>query len=120
METEPIMEKINLPINIDAIKSGELADILPEFYELKNAVENSKDQWHQHETVFDHTLSVMSAMEKIFSGHEGLEKILNEKIDINNRKTLLEIASMFHDIGKKETMVLKDGFKRWFYKMRRS
>lgn len=106
------MDKITLPLDINAIKSGELINLLPEFYELKNSIENSEDRWHQDESVFDHALSVMGALEKIISEHKGLEKTLDQKIDTHNRKTLMEIAAMFHDIGKKETMTKEEEFTK--------
>jgi len=105
-------EKQRLILNAQDLKSGKLAESLPEFYELKDSVENSKDGWHQQETVFDHTLSVMEAMEKIFTDNKNLEVVFDKKIDSYSRKELLEIATAFHDIGKKEAMVKEDGFTK--------
>ncbi|MEK7680531.1 MAG: HD domain-containing protein [Patescibacteria group bacterium] len=85
----PLLNKRN-------IKAGKLADLIPEFYDLKNVVENN--HWHNHENVFDHSLSVL----------ENLEKMIN-KIKMR-RKNLLKIAALFHDIAKKETIVIQNDF----------
>lgn len=105
-------EKQRLILNAQDLKSGKLAEQLPEFYELKNSVENSKDGWHQQESVFDHTLSVMEAMEKILADNKNLENIFDKKIDNYSRRELLEIAAAFHDIGKKESMVKEGEFTK--------
>jgi UTP:GlnB (protein PII) uridylyltransferase len=104
------MERLNL--TTQDLKSGKLAELLPEFYELKNSVENSKDGWHQQESVFNHTLSVMEAMDKIFADNKNLEVIFGEKIDNYSKKELLEIATAFHDIGKKEAMIKEGEFTK--------
>ena len=106
------MDKIALPLNIKDVESGKLTEALPEFYNLKNYIENSRDRWHQQESVFDHTLSVMDALKKILSEYPALEKKFNQKIGKNTRRTLLEVATMFHDIGKKETMVKDEDFTK--------
>lgn len=94
------------------IVAGKLINLAPELYELQQAVENSADGWHDHESVFDHTLSVMSALEKILSNYRKLKRIFNKKIDKNTKKILLKVTTIFHDIGKKGTMVEQDGFTR--------
>ncbi len=58
------MDKINISIlNKRNIKSGKLAKLLPEFYELKKVIENN--EWHNQEPVFDYTLSVLGNLGKI-------------------------------------------------------
>lgn len=101
-----------LTLDVQDLRSGKLAELLPEFYELKNSVENSKDGWHQQEPVFDHTLSVLEALEKIFADNKNLEAEFNERIDNYTRKELLKIATTFHDIGKKEAMTKEGGFTK--------
>ncbi len=92
-------------LNKTNIISGKLKTLVPELYELKDVVENSNDGWHDNESVFDHTLSVISALEKLFLGAKGnIKKLLNQKIDKNTRKILLKVAAIFHDIAKKETI----------------
>ncbi len=85
------------------IKSGKLTPLIPEFYELKNVVENN--DWHHKENVFDHTLSVLDNLEKAFRNlNKATEQFLNKKIDGITRKNLLKVAALFHDIAKKETI----------------
>jgi len=86
------------------IKSGKLTSLIPEFYELKNVVENN--DWHHKENVFDHTLSVLDNLEKTLRNlNKATEQFLNKKIDGSARKNLLKVATLFHDIAKKETIV---------------
>jgi UTP:GlnB (protein PII) uridylyltransferase len=107
-----MQEKQPLILTVQDLKSGKFTKLLPEFYDSKNSVENSKDMWHQQESVFDHTLSVMEALEKIFSDNKNIESLFDKKIDNYTRKELLMIASAFHDIGKKEAMVKEGEFTR--------
>jgi UTP:GlnB (protein PII) uridylyltransferase len=101
-------EKPWLIFTAQDLKARKLADLLPEFYELAASIENSADGWHQQESVLDHTLNVLKALEKIVTDNKNLEAVLNKKVDNYTRKQLIEIAATFHDIGKKEAMV-KDG-----------
>ena len=64
-------------LNRANILAGKLKDLAPELYELQEAVEHSANGWHDHETVFDHTLLVMSAMEKILLDYRKLKYIFN-------------------------------------------
>ena len=105
-------EKQQLILTAQDLRSGKLTELLPEFYELKNYIENSKDGWHQQESVFNHTLSVMEAMEKIFTDNKNLEAVFDKKVDNYSRKELLEIAAVFHDIGKKEAMIKEGKFTK--------
>lgn len=93
-----------LILNKTNIKSGKLISLIPEFYELKNVVENN--DWHHKENVFDYTLSVFDNLEKAFRNlNKKTEQFLNKKIDNRTRKNLLKVAALFHDIAKKETLV---------------
>lgn len=83
--------------------------LIPYISELKDAVENSRDGWHQKESVFDHTLSVFSALQEIIAENKNLA-FLNEKIEKHTRKEILEVATILHDIGKKEAMIVDNGF----------
>jgi UTP:GlnB (protein PII) uridylyltransferase len=105
-------EKQRLILSAQDLRSGKLVESLPEFYELKDSVENSEDGWHQQEPVFDHTLSVMEALEKVFIDNNNLEAVFDKKIDNYSRKDLLEIAAAFHDIGKKEAMAKEGEFTK--------
>lgn len=100
------MKKNVSRLNRTNIVSGKLKELIPEFYELKNVIENTNDGWHDNESTFDHTIAVMSALEKMFLKASGrLKKTLNQKIDTNTRRILLKVAVIFHDIAKKETII---------------
>jgi len=102
------MQQIKLPdITIEKIKSRKLEKIIPEFYKLKDVVENNP--WHNQEPVFDHTLSVLANLEKIIQNlKKETKQTLNKIIEKNSRKNLLKFAALLHDIGKKETIVSLD------------
>jgi hypothetical protein len=73
------------------IKSGKLVNLIPEFYELKNVVENN--DWHHKENVFDHTLSVLDSLGKTLRNlNKETGQFLDKKIDGSTRKYLLKIA----------------------------
>ncbi len=91
------------------IKSGKLATLIPEFYNLKSVVENN--DWHHKENVFDHTLSVLDNLEKaLLNLNEETKQFLDKKVGSISRKNLLKIATLFHDIAKKETIVKNNNF----------
>jgi UTP:GlnB (protein PII) uridylyltransferase len=95
-------------ISVETIQKGELEKEIPEFYELKNVVENNA--WHENDSVFDHTLSVVgSLLTVIQDSGEKVISVLNQKVDRNTRHDLLFLATLFHDIGKKETIIKNNG-----------
>lgn len=98
------MEKIKLSeITIEKVKSGGLKDFIPEFYELEKIIENNP--WHNKESVFDHTLSVLDSLEEIIrNSKKEIKQTLSKIIDKNSRKNLLHVATLLHDIGKEETI----------------
>lgn len=106
------MNKID-PSMVDKrnIKSGKLAKLIPELYELKKVVENNPQ--HNEEPVFDHTLSVFDNLGKIIrnSGKE-IKKTLDKIVDKNSRENLLKVAVLLHDIGKKETITKFDEIRQ--------
>ncbi len=103
-----LMNKNVRVLNKTNIKSGKLINLIPEFYELKNIVENN--DWHCQENAFDHTLSVLDNLEKVLHKlNKETKQFLNEKIGNSTRKELLKIAALFHDIAKKETIVNDNG-----------
>ena len=98
------MRKLKLSdITIEKIKSRKLKRIIPEFYRLEDIVENNP--WHNQESVFYHTLSVLDNLEKIIrNSSKNIKKTLSEIVDINPRRNLLYLAALLHDVGKKETI----------------
>ena len=50
-------------ITIEKLRNGELADELPEFYELKDVIENN--EWHNNDSVFNHTIVVLEKLEEL-------------------------------------------------------
>lgn len=75
------MRKANISIlNKENIKSRKLVDLIPELYKLNGVIENN--DWHNKETAFEHTLSVLDNLEKIIRGlKKENKKILNEIFD---------------------------------------
>ncbi|MDO8601120.1 MAG: HD domain-containing protein [bacterium] len=106
------MNKVSILIlNKNNIKSGKLAKLIPEFYELKKVVENNP--WHNKESVFDHILSVLDNLKIIIrKSKKEIKQALSKIIDKNSRKSLLYVAALLHDIGKKETIADLDGGAR--------
>lgn len=101
------MKKNVSRLNRANIVSGKLKEAIPEFYELKDVIENNV--WHNEESTFDHTLSVLRNLDKLFLRLNGnFRRALNQKVDKNSKRFLLRIATLFHDIGKKET-IARDG-----------
>ncbi|KPJ55275.1 hypothetical protein AMJ47_00115 [Parcubacteria bacterium DG_72] len=98
-------------LTIKRIKKREFEKLIPEFYKLEEVIENNR--WHNRESVFDHTLSVLDNLERIIrSSKKEIKQALNKVIDRNSRKNLLRIAALLHDIGKKETITnLGDGVR---------
>lgn len=96
------MNKIKLSeISIEGIKRGEFKDLIPELYELEKVIENNK--WHSNDKVLDHTISVLVELESLFEKLDNkVNDYLDEKIDGYQRRKLLFLATLFHDIGKEQ------------------
>lgn len=96
-------------ISSDALKSGAYAAVLPELYEQKDTVENNP--WHDRQSVFDHTVSVVSSLEHILAfdflykdTRDSLRSHLS-KHRFGYAKTDVSLfVAMLHDIGKKKTL----------------
>lgn len=95
-------------ITIKKLKNNSLMKSLPEFYELQYVVENN--EWHHKDSVFNHTMSVLLNLEKLFEKYnKQLNRHLNRKIDSHSIRELLFLSALLHDIAKKETMTIKKG-----------
>lgn len=88
-----------------AISNNELADTLPEFYQLKSVIESQG--WHDNQTVFDHSIESAKALEEIIrfdylaeQDRNTLIDYLNGKLETQTRLDLLRLATLLHDIGK--------------------
>ncbi len=92
-------------ITISNLKNGQLKKELPEFYELDKIIENNP--WHSKESVFIHTINVLEGVNNFFKNYKNfkLKDYLNKKLDNYKRKDLLFLAAVFHDLGKKESIV---------------
>jgi len=89
----------------DAIANNEFADRLPEYYKLKSVVESQ--EWHDDQTVFDHSIESAKALEAIVrfeylseKDKETLTDYLNEKRETHTRLDILRLATLLHDTGK--------------------
>lgn len=91
-------------INIGKLRKNQFQKELPEFFELKNFVENNS--WHNSDSVFNHTLAVLEELEKLLKNiNNKINSYLNQKIDEHTRKELLFLGALFHDIAKSNTLV---------------
>ncbi|MFC1609250.1 HD domain-containing protein, partial [Patescibacteria group bacterium] len=91
-------------INIEKLRGGQFQDELPEFFELKNCIED--DGWHNKESVFAHTMSVLEELEKLLRiVNDKINSYLNQKVDAHSRRDLLFLGTLFHDIAKNDTII---------------
>lgn len=106
------MTAISSLVNISTkdIESGKLVSKLPELYELKEVMENNP--WHKNESAFIHTLRVLDNLDDIFKfdllddtkRKHILTTLERHVVDGKySKKTLLRLAALLHDLGKKET-----------------
>jgi UTP:GlnB (protein PII) uridylyltransferase len=102
-------EKLDLSVlSIDGLLSGELHNVVPEFYELRNSVENNN--WHHEESTFDHSLVVAGNLINIVNSLSGnLKQYFDAKIDNETRRKLSLMIALFHDIAKPDVIVKIDG-----------
>ncbi len=104
-------------INYEKILSEELLVDLPELYKLRLVVESNI--WHE-ESVFDHTLKILSLYERLdLMDHNNdmlvfsSQKILSGDINGISKKDLFKLVILFHDVAKFDTLVSDEhGFTR--------
>lgn len=99
-------------IGLKKIKSGVYTDELPELYELRDVVEDSRS-WHKNDSTFDHTLRAWEKIEEVLKKvNNKINSYLAQKVGNHTRRQLLFLGILFHDIGKKDTIIVKDGFTK--------
>ena len=100
------MDKIKLSeFTFEKIKNREFEKVIPELYELENVIENNP--WHNNDPVFHHIVSVTSELEDLLKDvNNKIKNFLNQKVTNHFRKELLFLATVFHDIAKKETFTI--------------
>lgn len=108
------MKNFNIfKFNISEIKNESFLSLVPEFRALQGIIENNA--WHNHETTFDHTLSVLENLEKIiYDLHGEHKKYLEGIIESHSKNSLLKIAVLFHDIAKKDTLTIDENGRTSF------
>jgi hypothetical protein len=98
-------------ITLEALKAGKFNKAFPLLATLKRTVENNSA--HDQQSVLDHTLGVLAALNKNFSlefvkdekVRKKLQAYLGEKTEISSRQTLIFLATVFHDVGKAQTLI---------------
>lgn len=96
--------------DIKLLKKSEYKKILPEIYELKKTTENNS--WHKSQNLFDHTIRVVASLDRILKSNPLLKSTgklvdqrLEERIGKYNRRDLLMISAVLHDIGKPISLI---------------
>jgi len=102
------MAAINISqVTAKKLKNGEYQEEFPEYYDLEGAIENSV--WHDHQDVLSHVVRVYENLEYELSVVPDLvSKYLNQKIGTYNRRDILKIATLLHDIAKKDSLIVAD------------
>jgi len=89
------------------LSSGEYKRDFPEYYDLEGTVENSL--WHNHQDVFEHVVMVYENLEKELRNiSPKVYTYLDQRIGNYTRLSILKIATLLHDIAKKETLITAD------------
>lgn len=106
------MQQIKLlELTVKKIKNRAFKNLIPEFYELEKIIENNP--YHNNESVFNHTLSALTELEKLFEKiNKRVKNYLAQKVDFHSRRELLFFAAVFHDIGKKETLKIENNITK--------
>lgn len=83
---------------------------LPELYALRGVVE--KNDWHDNESVFDHTLAVLKEVDLLLElkwitnsyVKSEWRNYVREIVEVCSRQEILRIAALTHDFAKYETI----------------
>jgi len=104
---------MNLDKMVDALCIIEEIKKLPEIKNLKNTVEDN--DYHVKQSVYDHTAQVFGhvavLVKELTKNNPCFESYLDENVGNFNKAALLFIASSLHDIGKPETLAVKEDGK---------
>ena len=93
-----------MPRNIDYLSLAECDVLVKHLFPLKDVVENN--DWHIHESVYDHTFRVMLNLLQLLDDVPKLiSEYLTQKVGNRSKENLLLISTLLHDIGKKDTYV---------------
>lgn len=102
-----------LQITPKDLRAGKYQSELPELYNLKGVVENSL--WHTQQTVFDHSVRVFEELTTALRlqfikppQRDRWNKYLNSSVGNKQRRALLKIAALLHDLGKMDVNVKRD------------
>lgn len=100
--------KINiLDITAQKLIKGSYQKELPEFYNLKNYIENSL--WHLNQSVFDHVVAVYSKAENIISNKSNnIDNYLSKHLGNQTRKAIYLLSVLLHDNAKDVTLVMSE------------
>lgn len=96
-------------LDVWKIENGAYYNELPEFYKLKNCIENNSG--HNNDSVFNHSINSVKEYNKFLKNNKNsnLDRYFNQKIDEYTRRELLFVSILFHDIAKPETIVMNNG-----------
>lgn len=102
----------------DASDLGVLQVVLPELFELVGVTQGG----HHHLDVFDHSILVVSELERIVANlsvffpdsFEQVGRHLSERCGGHSRAVIMKAAALFHDLGKAKTRQVQDGKIRFF------
>ncbi len=94
---------------IAELRDGRYRHEIPDFYTLKNIVENNA--WHLSQPVLDHSLvsaekllEIMSSNTLLSGMRSSFDSYLAQDIDGVSKSELFKIAVLLHDIGKITTL----------------
>lgn len=90
-------------ITPEGLESGQFETQLPQFYALREVIENNP--WHISQSVFDHLVKTFKSSDYVLSleylnNKNSIEVILDQKVGKLTKRECLKIAMLFHDIAK--------------------
>lgn len=103
---------------IQALRNGDYRTQLPDFYRLKDIVENNA--WHLQQPVLDHSLlsaekllQIMTSQEIPLEARSAFEGYLSADLDGVPKEELFKISVLLHDIGKITTLEIQPNGSTW-------